>query len=110
MPQMVIDPGQIPALIEQNKAQLTALEEVIKNKRDCMGLLDVMEAAVAENNLVAAFSAFIAVQKVEYGTVIKSLEERQHQIRDMLRQLESPLSIPMMQGPVKPPFSPPRRS
>lgn len=91
MPQMQIDPAQIPALIEQNKAQRDALEKVVELKKECIAHLTMGLELLGENSIKDALEQFFKVQLIEYRLQTEGLQERLNQTVDILKQLDSPI-------------------
>lgn len=92
--QIQVTPEQIPALIHQHEAELSAVEKVLACKMAINAKLDEMESNIAANNLSAALCNFIEIQRIEYALNIEGLNEKRKQITMLLEQLRSPIQRP----------------
>jgi hypothetical protein len=106
--QIPIHPDQAPQLLAQYKAELEAVNYVLELKNQAMTHINEMFACMEGlgSPMSTAMIHFAEVQKLEYSMQIKGFTEKRSQLEDIIRQLESPLSIPSLVPPKMPPFPP----
>jgi hypothetical protein len=94
--QIQLTPDQVPMALAQTRAELEAVNNVITLKTKAVQFLDRMEEKLANGDLSGSLSAYIEIQKIEYGLQIRGLNEKQAQVQGIIDQLESRVVRPGM--------------
>ena len=110
MSQIQISPEQIPVYLAQWKAELTAVEEVLKVKRGIVEEYQTMIQCLADDNVPKALLHFAGIQLAEYDLLIKGFEEKVKGLSHNIAQLESPILTAQAQPMPARGFRPPKIS